>query len=114
MFTSDTTPGTGDVTVEELKSRLDGDDSVLLVDVREQREFEICRIPGSVLIPLGELPARMSELDGHADMVVHCKSGARSAKAVAILRDAGYTHARNLQGGILAWIDRVDPTLPKY
>ncbi|MDG2039290.1 MAG: molybdopterin-synthase adenylyltransferase MoeB [Ilumatobacter sp.] len=109
-----TTPGTGDVTVEELKSRLDGDDSVLLVDVREQREFEICRIPGSVLIPLGELPARMSELDGHADMVVHCKSGARSAKAVAILRDAGYTHARNLQGGILAWIDRVDPTLPKY
>lgn len=109
-----TTPGTGDVTVEELKSRLDGDDSVLLVDVREQREFEICRIPGSVLIPLGELPARMSELDGHADMVVHCKSGARSAKAVALLRDAGYTHARNLQGGILAWIDRVDPTLPKY
>jgi len=109
-----TAPGSGDVTVEELKSRLDGQDSVLLVDVREQREFEICRIPGSVLIPLGELPRRLSELDGHTDMVVHCKSGARSAKAVALLRDAGYTQARNLQGGILAWIDRVDPTLPKY
>lgn len=108
------TSGSGDVTVEELKSRLDGQDPVLLVDVREQREFEICRIPGSVLIPLGELPARLSELDGHTDMVVHCKSGARSAKAVALLHDAGYAQARNLQGGILAWIDRVDPTLPKY
>jgi adenylyltransferase/sulfurtransferase len=108
------TSGSGDVTVEELKSRLDGQDPVLLVDVREQREFEICRIPGSVLIPLGELPARLSELDGHTAMVIHCKSGARSAKAVALLHDAGYAQARNLQGGILAWIDRVDPTLPKY
>jgi molybdopterin/thiamine biosynthesis adenylyltransferase/rhodanese-related sulfurtransferase len=108
------TPGSGDVTVEQLKGRLDGQDSFLLVDVREQREFEICRIPGSVLIPLGELSARLSELDGHDDVIVHCKSGARSAKAVALLRDAGYAQARNLQGGILAWIDRVDPTLPRY
>ena len=97
---------------------LAGDDAAEVarhrLDVREQREFEICRIPGSVLIPLGELPRRLSELDGHTDMVVHCKSGVRSAKAVALLRDAGYTQARNLEGGILAWIDRVDPTLPKY
>ncbi len=108
------TSGSTDATVEELKTRLDRQDSFLLLDVREQREFEICRIPGSVLIPLGELPARMSELDGHADMIVHCKSGVRSGKAVALLRNAGYTQARNLQGGILAWIDRVDPALPKY
>ena len=108
------TSGSTDATVEELKTRLDRQDSFLLLDVREQREFEICRIPGSVLIPLGELPARMSELDGHADMIVHCKSGVRSGKAVALLRDAGYSQARNLQGGILAWIDRVDPTLPRY
>ncbi len=108
------TLGSTDVTVEELRIRLDGNDSFLLLDVREQREFEICRIPGSVLIPLGDLPARLSELDGHDDMIVHCKSGVRSGKAVALLRDAGYTQARNLQGGILAWIDRVDPTLPKY
>ena len=108
------TSGSTDATVEELKTRLDRQDSFLLLDVREQREFEICRIPGSVLIPLGELPARMSELDGHADVIVHCKSGVRSRKAVALLRDAGYSRTRNLQGGILAWIDRVDPTLPRY
>ncbi len=108
------TPGSTDVTVEELKTRLDRQDPFLLLDVREQREFEICRIPGSVLIPLGELPGRLSELAGHADLVVHCKSGVRSGKAVALLRDQGYPQARNLQGGILAWIDRVDPTLPKY
>ncbi|MDA1091692.1 MAG: molybdopterin-synthase adenylyltransferase MoeB [Acidobacteria bacterium] len=108
------TAESGDVTVEQLKDRLDGQEAFLLVDVREQREFEICRIPGSVLIPLGELPARLAELDGHDDVVVHCKSGARSAKAVALLRDRGYSQARNLQGGILAWIDRVDPTLPRY
>lgn len=108
------TAESGDVTVEQLKDRLDGQEAFLLVDVREQREFEICRIPGSVLIPLGELPARLAELDGHDDVVVHCKSGARSAKAVALLRDRGYSQARNLRGGILAWIDRVDPTLPRY
>ncbi len=108
------TAESGDVTVEQLKDRLDGQEAFLVVDVREQREFEICRIPGSVLIPLGELPARLAELDGHDDVVVHCKSGARSAKAVALLRDRGYSQARNLRGGILAWIDRVDPTLPRY
>ena len=101
-------------TVEELKGRLDRHESFLLLDVRELREFEICRIPGSVLIPLGELPSRLSELEGRDDMIVHCKSGARSAKAVRLLREAGYSKARNLKGGILAWISRIDPTLPKY
>ena len=108
------TPETDDdATVEELKTRLDRQDSFLLLDVRETQEFEICRIPGSVLIPLGELPSRLSELDGRDDMIVHCKSGVRSGKAVRLLREAGYP-ARNLKGGIVAWIDRIDPSLPKY
>ena len=101
-------------TVEELKTRLDHRESFLLLDVREPQEFEICRIPGSVLIPLGDLPSRLSELAGRDDMIVHCKSGVRSGKAVRLLREAGYSKARNLKGGILAWIDRIDPTLPKY
>ena len=109
------TPSSSDVaTVEELKTRLDRKDSFLLLDVREQREFEICRIPGSVLIPLGELPSRLDELKGRDDMIVHCKSGVRSGKAVALLRESGFAGARNLTGGILAWIERIDPTLPKY
>ncbi len=103
-----------EATVEELKTRLDHQESFLLLDVREPQEFEICRIPGSVLIPLGDLPSRLSELEGRDDMIVHCKSGVRSGKAVKLLRKAGYSKARNLKGGILAWIDRIDPTLPKY
>ena len=103
-----------EATVEELKTRLDRHESFLLLDVREPQEFEICRIPGSVLIPLGDLPSRLSELEGRDDMIVHCKSGVRSGKAVRLLREAGYREARNLKGGILAWIDQIDPTLPKY
>ena len=104
----------GAATVEELKTRIDRADPFVLLDVREPREFEICRIPGSVLIPLGELPTRLSELAGRADIIVHCKSGVRSGKAVRLLHEAGHAGARNLEGGILAWIDRIDPTLPKY
>ena len=104
----------GEVTVAEVKARLDRGDDFLLLDVRETREFDICRIPGSRLIPLGELPSRLGELEGAQDLVVHCKSGVRSGKAVALLREAGYDGARNLQGGILAWIDQIDPSLPKY
>ena len=103
-----------EATVEELKTRLDRHESFLLLDVREPQEFEICRIPGSVLIPLGDLPSRLFELEGRDDMIVHCKSGVRSGKAVRLLREAGYSKARNLKGGILAWINRIDPTLPKY
>ena len=112
---ADTAPPEADeATVEELQARLARREPFLLLDVREPREFEICRIPGSVLIPLGELPSRLSELEGHDAMIVHCKSGVRSGKAVRLLREAGYSQARNLTGGILAWIDRIDPTLPKY
>ncbi len=103
-----------DATVEQLKSRLDGGDGVFILDVREPQEYQICSIPGSTLIPLGDLPSRLGELEGRGEMIVHCKSGARSAKAVKLLREAGFAQARNLQGGILRWIDAVDPSLPKY
>ncbi len=111
--TAEATDG-ADVTVEELKARLDDQDGVFILDVRDPPEYEICRIPGSTLIPLGDLPARLQELEGRDDVVVHCKSGVRSAKAVKILHDAGFKKARNLGGGILRWIDQIDPTLPKY
>ncbi len=103
-----------EIAVEQLKLKLDGDDGLFLLDVREPEEFQICRIPGSTLIPLGELPGRLVELEGRSDMVVHCKSGVRSAKAVKLLREAGFKKAKNLRGGILRWIDVVDPSLPKY
>ena len=107
--------GTGDeATVEQLKARIDSEDGVFILDVREPQEYQICSIPGSLLIPLGDLPSRLHELEGRSEMIVHCKSGARSAKAVKLLREAGFAQARNLKGGILRWIDAVDPSLPKY
>jgi len=111
---SDDSASDDDVTVEELKVCIDNNEGVLVLDVREQQEYQICSIPGSLLIQLGELPNRINELGDHEDMVVHCKSGVRSAKAVKILRAAGFKKAKNLAGGILRWIDVVDPSLPKY
>ena len=108
-------PLSGDnVTVEELKVFIDNNEGVFVLDVREPQEHQICSIPGAVLIPLGELPNRVNELGDHEDMVVHCKSGVRSAKAVKILHDAGFKKAKNLSGGILRWIDVIDPSMPKY
>jgi len=86
----------------------------VLVDVREPYEYDICRIPGSKLIPLGEVPGRMHELSSADELVVHCRSGARSAKAVDFLMKSGFRKIHNLKGGILAWSDQVDPTVPKY
>ena len=103
-----------DMTVAELKSRMDEGSAPVIIDVREPTEFRICRIPGAVLIPLGELPARVGELDPQAEVVLQCKSGVRSANAAAFLRGRGFANARNLTGGILAWIDQVDSSLPKY
>ena len=103
-----------EATVEQLKARIDRADGVFILDVREPQEFQICRIPGSILIPLGDLPKRLPELEGRREMIVHCKSGVRSAKAVKLLREAGFAEAKNLRGGILRWIDAVDPSLPKY
>jgi adenylyltransferase/sulfurtransferase len=106
-----------ETTVEELKARIDRGDRLYILDVREPNEFQICRIPGSTLIPLGELPKRLDELPsgaGAPDIVVHCKVGGRSAKAVKQLVDQGFTRVQNLKGGILEWIDRIDPTQSKY
>ena len=107
-------PPSDDATVEQLKARLDQRDEPFILDVREPQEYQICNIPGSTLIPLGDLPSRLHELEGRGEMIVHCKSGVRSAKAVKLLREAGFAQAKNLRGGILRWIDAVDPTLPKY
>src|SRR5262249_26629385 len=90
-----------DITVEELKQLLDRGERVFILDVRNVPEVAICKIPGSTLVPLPELPQRVNELDRDREMVVHCKSGMRSAKAVAFLREQGFTKLRNLKGGIL-------------
>ncbi len=105
--------GVPEITVEELKRRLDAKEDFVLVDVREPHEYQICNLNGQ-LIPLGDLPRRVSELDPAKEMVVHCRSGARSARAVAFLRQAGFAKVSNLAGGILAWADRIDPKVPKY
>jgi adenylyltransferase/sulfurtransferase len=106
--------GVGETTVEELKARLDRHEPVFILDVRNPPEYQICRLPGSTLIPLPELPQRVRELDPDREMVVHCKSGMRSAKAVQFLREQGFRNLKNLRGGILAWADKIDPTMPKY
>jgi molybdopterin/thiamine biosynthesis adenylyltransferase/rhodanese-related sulfurtransferase/molybdopterin converting factor small subunit len=104
----------GEIDVTEVKSKLDRGDNFVLIDVREPHEYQICNIPGAKLIPLGELSKRTGELDPQADIVLHCKSGMRSAKGCGILRQAGFQHVRNMVGGILAWSDKVDPSVPKY
>ncbi len=102
-----------EISVVDLKDRLDRND-VFLLDVREPREYEINRIPGSTLIPLGELPKRLDELPKDRDIAVHCKSGVRSAKAVKLMREKGFTRVQNVRGGILEWIARIDQDQPTY
>jgi len=97
----------------QLKLRLDRGDDLFVLDVREPHEYQICNIGGH-LIPLGDLPRRVNELDTSKEIVAHCRSGVRSAKAVNFLRQAGFKKVHNLAGGILAWADRVDPNMPKY
>jgi adenylyltransferase/sulfurtransferase len=103
-----------EITSVELKQRLDRGDKLTLVDVREPNEYQINRIPGTVLIPLGEVPRRYAELNKDDEIVVHCKMGGRSAKAADFLRSVGFKRVLNLKGGILDWIDKVDPSQPKY
>jgi adenylyltransferase/sulfurtransferase len=103
-----------ETTPVELKQQMDAGHGPYILDVREPNEYQINRIPGSTLIPLGELPRRYQELDPDRDIVVHCKMGGRSAKAVEYLRSVGFTRIKNLRGGILEWIDKVDPSQPKY
>src|SRR5437016_6070736 len=103
-----------ETTSVDLKKRVDAGDDVFILDVREPNEYQICKIPGSVLIPLGELPRRYAELPKDKDIVAHCKMGGRSAKAMEFLQSVGFKRVKNLRGGILDWIDKVDPSQPKY
>src|SRR5450631_198509 len=98
---------------EDLKRRLDAGEDIFVLDVREPHEYQICNL-GGYLIPVGDLPNRAHELDSSRNMVVYCRSGARSAKAVEFLRQAGFKNVTNLAGGILRWSDTVDPSVPKY
>jgi len=102
-----------EITPKELKTRLDRGDDIYVLDVREPHEYQICNINGH-LIPLGELSQRVHELDSSREIVAHCKSGKRSAEAVEFLRGAGFRKVSSLKGGILAWSDQVDPSVPKY
>jgi molybdopterin/thiamine biosynthesis adenylyltransferase/rhodanese-related sulfurtransferase len=108
--------GIPEITAIELKSWLDRGDAFTILDVREPHEWDIASLApyGSTLIPLDELAARLGELEGAGDVVVHCRSGVRSAKALRQLHAAGFDRVWNLKGGILAWSDEVDPSVPKY
>ncbi len=106
--------GPDEITPAQVKERMDKGEDFVLVDVREQHEWEICNIQGATLIPLSELEDRIDELDSDADIVVHCKLGGRSAKAQDILFANGYPNVKNLVGGITRWADDVDPSMPKY
>lgn len=107
-------PPVPQISVEELKARLDRQESFILLDVREPFEWDIARIQKAKLIPLGELSSRMSELDTADEIIIHCKSGVRSAKALRELQKAGFSKLLNVEGGILAWAERIDPSVPKY
>ncbi len=102
------------ITAKELKAKQDRQENFVLIDVREPFEYEICNIPGATLIPLSEFPSRMSELDSADEIVLHCKSGMRSARALKLLQEAGFSKVWNVEGGVEAWADDVDPTMPKY
>ncbi len=104
----------GEIDPTTVKQMIDRREKFVLIDVREPHEYKICNIPFAKLIPLGDLPKRVSELDSADQIVAHCKSGARSAKAVDFLKQAGFTKVKNMKGGILAWSDKVDSTVAKY
>jgi adenylyltransferase/sulfurtransferase len=102
-----------EIAPRELKARLDRGDDLFILDVREPHEYQICNLGGH-LIPLGDLSRRVNELDSSREIVAHCRSGKRSAEAVEFLRKSGFRKVLNLKGGILAWSDEVDPSVPKY
>ena len=103
-----------EITPQELKARLDRGDKFVLLDVREKFEADICSIPGSTLIPLPDLPSRMSELDSADEIVLYCKIGPRSAEAIKLLKEAGFHKTFHLPGGIDSWADEIDSTMPRY
>ena len=104
-----------EITPAELKQRLDKGDDIQIVDVREDNEVAIGRIPKSIHIPLGQVLNRMKDIDPNRETVVHCKGGGRSARAIEALQRSGFQgKLMNLKGGILRWSDEVDPSVPKY
>ena len=107
-------PPEGEIDPLEVKAKIDRHDPFVLLDVREPHEYQIGNIPYAKLIPLGDLPKRVNELNSADEIVAHCKSGMRSAKAIEFLKQAGFTKLKNMKGGILAWSDKVDPSVPKY
>lgn len=104
-----------EISATELKRRIDAGDEIQLIDVRQPDENAFAKIPGAKLIPLGDIIRRMSEIDPTKETVIHCKMGGRSAKAIEVLKQAGFTgEMKNLKGGITAWSNEVDPKVPKY
>ena len=103
-----------EITATELKKMVEERTPFVLIDVREPDEYQICRIPGSKLMPLGDVLKRMHELNSAEEIVVYCRSGVRSARAVEWLMKAGFRRVHNLKGGVLAWAEQVDPSVPKY
>jgi adenylyltransferase/sulfurtransferase len=107
-------PGSDDMTVEELKTLRDRHADLLLVDVRNPDEFAICQIAGSHKLPLPELAQRLHELPKDKLIVLHCHHGGRSSRALQMLRSKGYHNVKNLAGGISAWAESIDPNVPQY
>jgi adenylyltransferase/sulfurtransferase len=104
-----------EITATELKQRLDSGEDIQIIDVREPDEVAIAKIPNSVHIPLGQILGRATEIDPHRAAVVHCKMGGRSAKAIDALKRSGFPgNLINLRGGITAWSNEVDPSVPQY
>jgi rhodanese-related sulfurtransferase len=102
------------ITVAQLAEKLKGPQPPLLIDVREPDEYEFCRIPSARLLPLGEIQSWARELDPQAEIVLQCHTGMRSAHAASYLARLGFTRVYNLEGGIDAWADEIDPSLPRY
>ena len=103
-----------DITVKELKERMDRGDAPRVIDVREPHEAAICSIPGAELIPAAQFAQQLDEFDPNQEIVIHCKTGGRSGRAVQMLQHRGFTNARNLTGGVIAWVSEIDPSQPKY
>ncbi len=110
-----TTQGMPEISATELKRRLDNGEDVQIIDVREANEVAVAKIPNSIYIPLAQVLNRISEIDAARETVVHCKMGGRSARAIEALKRSGFAgNLLNLTGGITAWSNEVDPTVPKY
>ena len=105
-----------EIGVQDLKEKLEAGERVAVLDVREPHEYEVANLEaqGAKLIPLGELPERLAELNQNDEIAVHCKTGGRSARAVKILQNAGFGNVYNVEGGITAWSEEIDPSIPKY